>query len=277
MKRFAALPLACVVVSVLAACQAEQPVSPVTPVLTPPQPPAQTPAPPAHVVTRDDIVGEWRLVSMNGRAAADQPGDGEIPAAISLTVGPSTLRARSQCIGFLHRYTRPGQALALSNWGPVTMCARGLSRWEQEFGRTLAGSTEARVVDRQLVLTGAAGRLEFEPAPEPARVDLTGRWVLSSLHGQKPPPGAEPVTLEITRDEIRAQSGCIPMRWGYWQSSGNLELSRRDAGPVCERTRTAWEERVSQLIDATTIGVRVDDRTLVLDGGLNQAEFRRID
>lgn len=266
MRSFALLAVACA----LAACQAEQPVTPVTPATA-------TPEPPAHVVTRDNIVGEWRLVTMNGKAAADQPGDGEIPAAIGLTVGPSTLRARSQCISFSHRYTRPGQALAVTSFGPVVMCARGLTQWEGEFGRTLAGSTEAHVTDGRLILTGAAGRLEFESAPEPARVDLTGRWVLSSLHGQRPPAGAEPVTLEITRDEIRAQSGCIPMRWGYWQSSGNLELTRRDAGPVCERMRTPWEDRIEQLIDRATIGVRVDARTLVLDGGLNQAEFRRTD
>ena len=157
------------------------------------------------------------------------------------------------------------------------MCARSLTPWEAEFGRTLAAATEAHVADGRLILRGPEGQLMFERAAKPADVDLTGRWALSSLHGQRPPEGAEPIRLEITADELRLRSGCVTARWRYWQSSGNMEVRPHDVGPVCERTRTALETEVIKLLDGVTIGVRLDARTIVLDGGLNQAEFKRID
>jgi hypothetical protein len=225
-----------------------------------------------------DIRGDWRLARVDGRMADDQPPNGDIPAAIRLTVGDRTLRANSQCVGFAWRYEKRGDRIGLTPDNPGPMCARGLTTWESDFGRVVNGVTEARVVAGNLRLSGPTGELEFTPAPPPAAVDLTGEWVLLRLDGDQAQAGGDlpqDIRVAITADTIRAQSQCVSYWWRYRQSGQQLESTPDDPGPVCERTRTEWEQRFKRIIDDVRIGHLMDGRTMILDGAGGQAEFRR--
>lgn len=241
-------------------------------------PAASPPATPAPASTAADIRGDWRLVRLAGRAADEQPPGAEIPATIRLVVGDVTFRANSQCVGFAWRYERTGEKVALRPDNPGPMCARGLTTWEKDFDRILSAVTDASIVDGMLRLSGAGGDMEFAPGAPPVAVDLKGNWELIRLdadlaradHGL--PQG---IPVAITGETIRAQSQCVIFAWSYRQSGEQVETRPEDAGPVCERTRTEWEQRFARIMDSVNIAHPVNTENLVLAGSAGQAEFRR--
>ncbi|MGZ9099435.1 MAG: META domain-containing protein [Brevundimonas sp.] len=242
--------------------------------------PAPAPSGPARAVaaspapqTAADLRGDWRLVEMNGRRPADAGGDAVVP--ITMTVGDFSVRAQSQCIAIWRRYEWRENRLTLTPLNPGAMCARGLSDWETEFGRTLSGVTTAARADGRLRLEGAAGTLAFEPAPAAPRERFTGRWRLRFLHGAAPPEGERPLKITVTEDRITADA-CVFAGWRYRQDGRLLETTPLEA-PVCERTLTPLERRFSAFMDGLNRATVIDSGALILDSAAEQLEFRRVE
>jgi len=247
-------------------------------VVTPPPEPTpiaepRAPAPPPAAPR--DIIGGWRLVEMNGRAWPASPPEDNPPYPIILTLGEAVLVGHSQCLGFWRRYQRTGDQISTRAYGPVGMCARGLSEHERAFDQALSRIDRARVEDGRLRLSGPGAELVFTPHALRPPADFTGRWTLTRLDGQPAAAGAPPLTVQVTGDRIRAQSQCVGFLWRYRQTGPMIETFREDIGPVCERTLSGQEQRFEQLVTGLQDVTLRDDGTLVLTGGLRQAEFRR--
>lgn len=227
------------------------------------------PLPPAMA---SELSGEWRLTEMNGRGPqAGQTGE-LVP--ITMTVGGSTFRAQSQCIAFWRRYVLNEGRLAVSEANPGAMCARGLSPWETEFGRTLSGMTRAVRTGDTLSLTGPAGSLRFVAAPPQRRLDFTGRWRLRAVHGARPPAGEPPIEITVTDDRITANA-CVFSSWRYRQDGQLLEITPGQE-PVCERTLSPAEQRFGAFMDRIDRVTIIPDGGLILDSAAEQVEFRRV-
>ncbi len=239
------------------------------------EPPRPAPsAAPTEPQAPADIRGEWRLTTMNGRPApsAADPDDAHHP--IAMTVGDFTFRARSQCIAFWRRYEWQGDRLVVTDANPGAMCARGLSRWETEFGRALSAVTRAERQDGTLRLAGPDASLTFAAAPPVPTQDITGRWRLQVFHGAAPPAGEGPVEITIADGRIAANA-CVFSGWRYRQDGPLLEIRSGD-GAVCERTLTPSEQRFRAFMDRVTRATIVQDGSLILDSPLEQVEFDRI-
>lgn len=224
--------------------------------------------------------GDWRLARVGQRLASDEPPNAEIPPDIRMIVADRTIRAHSQCITFAWRYQRDRDAITLTADNPGPICGRGLSHWERAFERSVAAANRVELLDGHLVLRGTAGELAFIPAAPPSPIDLTGEWVLHRIDNDRVQDGGIPsegIRLTITSDTMRAQSQCVAHWWRYRQSGQQLEMTPVDPGPVCDRTRTQWEQRFKHAIDGVNIGHRIDGRTLILAGSGGQAEFIRLD
>lgn len=232
---------------------------------------AQTPAP----AERPQIRGEWRLVEMNGRRASEPWGQGGVPTPITMTVGDFSFRAQSQCVAFWRRYEWRQGRLAVTPANPGMMCARGLSPWETEFGRTLSDVTDADIRDGALHLAGPAASLTFQPAPPPPRERFTGRWRLRFFHGASPPAGETPLEITVTDDTITA-SACVFSGWRYRQDGRLLEVTPLE-GAVCERTLTDFETRFGAFMTGLNRATLLQDGALILDSATEQVEFRRVE
>lgn len=221
---------------------------------------------------RTDLSGEWRLTEMNGRAPSPDASGETTP--ITMTVGDSTFRAQSQCIAFWRRYAISGGRLVVTEANPGAMCARGLSPWETEFGRTLSGMTEASRTEGALRLRGPMGSLLFEAAPSKAKLDFTGRWRLKAFHGATPPAGEPPIEITVTDDRITANA-CVFSGWSYRQDGQLLEITPGQE-PVCERTLRPSEQRFGAFMDRIDRVTILPDGGLILDSAAEQVEFRRV-
>lgn len=256
--------LACLMTVAMAACGPAQQ----------PPPPDRAPAPAAPGQARAaDLTGEWLLIEMNGRPApqARDPQDRDHP--ITASVGATSFRAQSQCVPIWRRYRIDDGTLRMSDLNPGAMCARGLSTWETEFGRTLSAVDRAERTPDRLVLTGPDARLVFSAAPRLPSSSLVGRWRLTAVHGQA--PMGPPLEIQVSATEIRANA-CVFAGWRYLQEGPLLETTPiPDA--VCERTVTPEELRFGAFMDQVHRATLLPDGALILDSPGEQFEFHRID
>jgi hypothetical protein len=243
-----------------------------SPAPTTPQPVATAP-PQAPSSQLSDLTGEWRLIEMNGRPPAGAGPDSAIP--VTMTVGDFSFRAQSQCIAIWRRYERRGDQLTVSPLNPGAMCARGLSPWETEFGRTLSGIDSAARVGDVLRLSGDAGELVFELAPPTPRESFTGRWRLAFAHGAAPAADGPPLEITVTDDRITANA-CVFAGWRYRQDGRLLEVTPLEE-PVCERTLTPSEQRFSAFMRGLDRATIIAGGVLILDSAAEQLEFRKVD
>lgn len=120
------------------------------------------PAPPAAsspLPSRTLLLGEWRLVAIDGAP----PPPGAYPIELIFTDG--ALRAQSQCISWNWLLSVEAGRLRLRPPpGPVTMCARGLSVWEKSFGAAMAAAARIESDGEQATVTGPAGSLRLKRA-----------------------------------------------------------------------------------------------------------------
>jgi hypothetical protein len=211
---------------------------------------------------------------MNGRPApsAADPNDAHHP--ITMTVGDFTFRAQSQCIAFWRRYEREGDRLVVTGANPGAMCARGLSAWETEFGRTLSAMTRAERINGTLRLTGNGASLTFETAPPLPREPITGRWRLQFFHGAAPPTGEAPIEITITDGRIDANA-CVFSGWRYRRDGTLMEVTPAN-GAVCERMTSPFEQRFGAFMDRVTRATVIRDGSLILDSAAEQVEFDRV-
>ena len=223
--------------------------------------------------SRTDLRGEWRLIEMNGQTPAATGHDSAVP--ITMTVGDFTFRARSQCVAFWRRYTREGDQLAVSMANPGAMCARGLSRWETEFDRTLSTVVTAQRRGDSLRLAGPRSTLTFAPAPPEPLTPITGRWRLHILHGSTPPASAAPIEITITRGRIEANA-CVFSGWHYRQDGPLLEVTP-EPGAVCERPTSPFEQNFGAFMSSVIRATIIQGGALILDSPSEQVEFRRIE
>lgn len=231
-------------------------------------------AAPQHPPSRSpDLTGEWRLIGMNGRSPGEAGEDSAVP--VTMTVGDFSFRAQSQCIPIWRRYERRGDRLSVSPLNPGAMCARALSPWETEFGRTLSGVDSVVRTGDALRLSGDAGDLVFEPAPPAPRESFTGRWRLRFAHGAAPPADGPPLELTVTDDRITANA-CVFAGWRYRQDGRLLEVTPLE-GAVCERTLTAFEQRFAAFMRGLNRATIIQDGALILDSAAEQFEFRRVE
>lgn len=231
---------------------------------------------PAEVAAREgpaDLSGEWLLVEMNGRPAprARDPQDHDHP--ITASVGATSFRAQSQCVPIWRRYRLADGVLVMSDLNPGPMCARGLSQWETEFGRTLSAVDRVERTADRLVLTGPDARLVFEAAPDRPQPRFVGRWRLHAVHGR--PPGGAPMEIEVSEGEIRTNV-CVLAGWRYLQEGPLLETTPTGEA-VCERTLTPEEARFGAFMDQAHRATLLPDGALILDSPREQFEFRRVD
>lgn len=230
------------------------------------------PTPVAGAERPVDLSGEWLLVEMNGQPAsrARNPQDHHHP--ITASVGATSFRAQSQCVPIWRRYRFEDGLLSLSDLNPGAVCARGLSDWETEFGRTLSAVDRAERTSDRLVLTGPEARLVFAAAPGLPQPRFLGRWRLHAVHGQ--PPAGPPLEIEVSADEIRTNV-CVLAGWRYLQEGPLLETTPvKDA--VCERTLTPEELRFGAFMDHAHRATLLPDGALILDSPREQFEFRRV-
>lgn len=236
---------------------------------SPASPPSEQAAPhAAEPAARADLRGEWRLAMMNGR------GPDENTTPITLSVGDFSLRAQSQCIAFWHRYEQGGDRLVVSRLNPGAMCARGLTQWETEFGKTLSSVDTAALTEGKLRLAGGSGELVFDPAPLLPRERFTGRWRLRFVHGAAPPAGEPPLEITVTDDRITT-SACVFSGWRYRQDGRLLEVTPL-AEPVCERAVSPFEQRFDAFMTALNRATLIQGEALILDSPTEQWEFRRV-
>ncbi|HEY0103854.1 MAG TPA: hypothetical protein VGB60_10335 [Brevundimonas sp.] len=240
---------------------------------TVPDGPAEPAAPSRVQPSRTDLSGEWRLTEMNGRAPSPDAAGEATP--IIMTVGESTFRAQSQCIAFWRRYGWTDGRLVVTDANPGAMCARGLSPWETEFGRTLSGMTGASRIRDALRLQGPTGSLVFAAAPPKEKLDFTGRWRLKAVHGAAPPAAEPPIEITVTTDQITANA-CVFSSWRYRQDGQLLEVSPGQ-GPVCERMLSPSEQRFGAFMDRLDRATIIPGGGLILDSAAEQLEFRPAD
>ncbi|KQY84567.1 META domain-containing protein [Brevundimonas sp. Root1423] len=236
-------------------------------------PPVATAQPQASPSSPSDLTGEWKLIEMNGRRPGEAGEDSAVP--VTMTVGDFSFRAQSQCIAIWRRYERSGDKLTVSPLNPGAMCARGLSPWEIEFGRTLSAVDSAVRAGDVLRLGGGAGDLVFEPAPPAPRESFTGRWRLRFAHGASPPADGPPLEITVTDDRITANA-CVFAGWRYRQDGRLLEVTPLQE-PVCERTLTPFEQRFAAFMRGLNRATIIQDGALILDSAAEQFEFRRVE
>lgn len=109
------------------------------------------------------IVGRWVVVAIDDEVA--------VPMArpITVAINADTIRAQSQCVPFPFLYKLRGTRILLGKINPGLVCARGLSRWEQEFEIGMYNADRVgRTADGELVFSGMAGTVTM-------RADTTGK------------------------------------------------------------------------------------------------------
>lgn len=232
-------------------------------------PPAVLPEAPAPV----DMRGEWRLTAMNDRAAPP-PDNTDSSHPITMTVGDFTFRAQSQCVAFWQRYEWNGGRLIVTGANPGAMCARGLTEWETEFGRTLSAVTGAERREGSLRLTGPDASLTFAPAPPQPRQSINGRWRLRVFHGAAPPTDLGPIEITITEGRIAANA-CVFSGWLYRRDGTLMEVTPA-SGAVCERMTSPFEQRFGAFMDRVTRATLIEGGGLILDSEAEQVEFEKV-
>lgn len=211
---------------------------------------------------------------MSGRPAPAEADPQDSHHPITMTVGDSTFRARSQCVAFWRRYASDGGRLTVKPDNPGAMCARGLSHWETEFERSLSAVDRTERVGDRLTLSGNNVHLAFTALPSLEAAPITGRWRLSRFQGAAPAAGAPPFEITVSSATIETNA-CVFAGWRYRQAGSLLELTPAEA-PVCERTRTEQETRLGHFMDGVSRATVLADGKLILDSAAEQAEFSRV-
>ncbi len=119
------------------------------------------------VDNRKNIIGQWKVVSLNGVEFVE----GEDNPYIYVYIQDTTIKAQSQCIPFSWTYETQGPKISLSyaslineNGQLMVTCARGLSDHENKFSDAMDEATEYTVNDLgQVVITSPKGNIILAP------------------------------------------------------------------------------------------------------------------
>ena len=234
----------------------------------PPAPAPPDPEPPAFA-TPSGLFGQWRVESLSGTELGQSP-------PIHLLVGHDRIEATSQCVPFAFSIAfHDGSIRVRAESWPGPVCARGLLPSEQAFPRILAAARrlEPRPGGR-LAFVGTAGEAVIarpaepvanpfgnEPAPEPLL--LWGEWRLERVGAV---PAEAPIRLVFMHHQVDALSGCVVLRWRLegWGAAVRLE---RDSNLVsCERSLSADEQALVDILDGEVRVEAPDPRRRRLTG-----------
>jgi hypothetical protein len=103
------------------------------------------------------LLGEWVLVSIDASAPPRQTH----PIEVTFTDG--AIVARSQCIHWDWRIGEEDGRLRLRTPpGPVAMCARATSQWEDRFGAAMAAAGYIQAAGEELIVGGPKGNLRLK-------------------------------------------------------------------------------------------------------------------
>ncbi len=99
-------------------------------------------------------------------------------------------------------------------------------------------------------------------ARSPVDEPILGRWIVTALDDEVAQLGAQPITVRIDADSIRAQSQCVPFPYIYKRRGDRVLLGKINPGLVCARGLSHWEQEFD-------IGMYNADRVArTADGGL---------
>ena len=126
--------------------------------------PPAAPSASSPLPARNLLLGNWILASID-RAP---PPPGAPPVEVIFTDG--AVGARSQCITYNWLVAVEEGRLGLkAPPGPVAMCARAWSPWEERFGEVMSSATRIESDGSEAVVVGARGRLTLRRPPQTQR------------------------------------------------------------------------------------------------------------
>jgi hypothetical protein len=103
------------------------------------------------------LLGDWILVSIDDAA----PPPHAPPIEVTFTDG--AVSAQSQCVTYRWLIGEEDGRLRLKTPpGPVAMCARATSPWEDRFGAAMAAASYVESSSEGLIVTGPKGRLKLK-------------------------------------------------------------------------------------------------------------------
>ena len=113
------------------------------------------------------------------------------------------------------------------------------------------------------------------PGPLPERTKLLGNWVLMSIDGAAPPPGAPPIEVIFTDGEVGARSQCISFAWFYGLEEGRLRM-RVPNRPVamCARGLSNWEKAFQAAMPAAA-RIESDGSEMIVTGPKGKLKLKR--
>jgi hypothetical protein len=113
------------------------------------------------------------------------------------------------------------------------------------------------------------------PPPLPDRALLLGNWLLASIDGASPPPGADPIELIFTDGAVGARSQCISYNWLIGVEAERLRL-KTPPGPVamCARATSPWEDRFGAAMAAAE-RIDSDGREMTVTGTAGKLKLKR--
>ena len=115
------------------------------------------PPPPPPLPDRALLLGNWLLESIDGAS----PPPRAHPVEVIFTDG--AVGARSQCVTYNWLIGVEAERLRLRTPpGPVGMCARATSPWEDRFGTAMAAAERIDSDGREMTVTGPRGRLKLK-------------------------------------------------------------------------------------------------------------------
>jgi hypothetical protein len=115
------------------------------------------------------------------------------------------------------------------------------------------------------------------PPPLPEPTSLLGNWVLVSIDGAAPPPGAPPIQVTFTDKEVGARSQCVSFAWLYGMEEGRLRMrvpNRMVA--MCARGLSNWERSFEAAMPAAD-RIGIDGSEMTVTGAKGKLKLRRPD
>ena len=109
----------------------------------------------------------------------------------------------------------------------------------------------------------------------PERSKLLGNWILESIDGSAPPPGAPPIEIVFTDGEVGARSQCVSFAWLYALEEGRLRLKVPNRlVAMCARGLSDWEKRFEAAMPAAAY-IESDGARIIVTGPKGKLILKR--
>ena len=177
--------------------------------------------------TLPEVEGEWRVLSINGKALPEKLANGKVP---KLTLGADRVGGFLGCNSFGSLALYADGRFATHNWSGTAMYCDGIIQQEEALSRLFfehpvvtRGGNElvVRSDNHEAVLAyiGPASASSFDPAPQAI---AGSRWRISLVDGSEASSDPEDRFLAFSVDGWRGLASCATLSGSYRRKGNRL-------------------------------------------------------